>query len=97
MRTVLISWTIVINGQILEFKSLTSIDPVTNIAEFIRIESKTKPANMSQSKQSARKISKTKSKSIYIHDNEGEFLGYDLQELLGRIGVQSVPTTLKNP
>jgi len=50
MRTILISWTIVINGQILEFKSLTSIDPVTNIAEFIRIESKTKPANMFQSK-----------------------------------------------
>ena len=30
-------WTIVINSQVLEFKALTSIDPVTSIAE--RIES----------------------------------------------------------
>ena len=52
-------WTIVVNGRILEFKDLTSIDPVTSIAERIesnriesnRIESKTEPANMSHSTQ----------------------------------------------
>jgi len=44
-------WTIVVNGQVLEFKTLTSMDTVTNIAELIRIESKTESTNMSQSKQ----------------------------------------------
>ena len=33
-------WTIIINGQILEFKALTSIDSVSNLAELIRIDNK---------------------------------------------------------
>ena len=32
-----------------------------------------------------------------IHDNGGEFIGSDFQELLDSYGVESKPTTVKNP
>ena len=57
--------------------------------------SKTKLANMSPSKWSARKISKS-NRNRYIHDNEGEFLDYNFQRATRKNGVQSVPTTLKH-
>ena len=64
-------WTIVVNSQVLEFKALTSIDPVTSNAELIRIESR---------KQNKQTCLRTKSqlaryprpnRNRYIHDNEG--------------------------
>ena len=81
-------------GQILEFKILTSIDPITNIAELIQIENKTRKHVSEQFENSW--LSKYPRPNRCIHDNRGEFLGYECQELLGRMGVQSVPTTLKN-
>ena len=88
-------WTIVVNGQVLEFKALTSIDPVTNIAELIRIENKTSKHVSEQFENSW--LARYPRPNRCIHDNGGEFLGYEFQELLGRMGVQSVPTTVKNP
>ena len=32
-----------------------------------------------------------------VHDNGGEFVGYEFQELLVNYGILSVPTTVKNP
>ena len=32
-----------------------------------------------------------------IHDNGGEFIGWNFQELLTRYGIKSKPTTVKNP
>ena len=34
---------------------------------------------------------------IYIHDNGGEFVGEEFQELLQSYDIQSNPTTVKNP
>ena len=75
-------WTIVADGQILEF------DPVTNIAELIRIKNKTSKHVSEQFENSWH--SRYARPNRYIHDNRGEFLGDDFQELLGRMGVQSV-------
>jgi len=33
----------------------------------------------------------------YIHDNGGELIGSDFQELLDNYGVKPKPTTVKNP
>ena len=49
-------WTIVVNGRILEFKDLTSIDPVTSIAE--RIESNRIESNRIESNRIKNRISK---------------------------------------
>ena len=85
-------WTIVINSKVLEFKALTSIDPVTSIAE--RIES-----NQKQNQQTCLRannwLTRCPRPNQCIHDNKGEFLGYDFQELLGKMGVQAVQTTVK--
>ena len=86
-------WTIVVNGQVLEFKALTSIDPVTNIAELIRIENKTSKHVSEQFENSW--LARYPRPNRCIHDNKGEFLGYDFQELLGKMGVQAVQTTVK--
>ena len=64
-------WKVVINGKILEFKTLTSIDPVTNIAERIRIES-----NQKQNQQTYLRannwLTRCPRPNRCIHDNKGE-------------------------
>ena len=32
-----------------------------------------------------------------IHDNGGEFIGWNFQEMLTRVGIRSKPTSVKNP
>jgi transposase InsO family protein len=34
---------------------------------------------------------------LCVHDNGGEFLGHEFQQLLAQAGITSVPTTVKNP
>ena len=79
----------------LEFKALTCIDPVTNLAEAIRINNKTSRhiADQFQSYW----LSRYPKPNKCIHDNGGEFIGALFLGLLRYALIQSKPTTLKNP
>lgn len=88
-------WTIKMGNKDLIFKALTSIDPVTNLMEIVRIDDKT-------SRHVAQKFSNSWSSRYpwptrVIHDNGGEFIGMEFQQLLMQLGIKSVPTTVKNP
>ena len=88
-------WKIKINDVELEFRALTCIDPVSNIMEAIRIQNKTSEHIAEQFANCwlARYLRPSKC----IHDNGGEFLGWNFQELLTRAGIKSRPTSVKNP
>ena len=88
-------WTIVVNGQILEFKALTSIDPMSNLSELIRIDNKSSKHVSEQFENSW--LSRYPRPNRCVHDNGGEFIGHEFQELLAQMGIVSVPTTVKNP
>jgi transposase InsO family protein len=88
-------WRITINNRELEFKALTIIDPVSNLLEIIRIDNKTS-ANVSQQFANTW-LSRYPWPIEVIHDNGGEFIGHEFQELLRTLGIRSKPTTVKNP
>ena len=88
-------WNIEIEGQTYEFNALTCIDPVTNLTELTRVDRKT-------SRHITRKFEQTWL-SRYpwprncIHDNGGEFTGWEFQQLLQRTNIKDKPTTSRNP
>lgn len=88
-------WKIDVQGVEVEFKALTCIDPVTNLVELIRIDNKT-AAHVSQQFENCW-LSRYPRPNRCIHDNGGEFTGWEFQELLQRAGIQDVPTTSYNP
>ena len=88
-------WEIEIHGEYIEFKALTCIDTVTNLAEIIRINNKTSQ-HISDQFQNCW-LARYPSPNRCVHDNGGEFLGHEFQQLLAQAGITSVPTTVKNP
>ena len=88
-------WKITINETELTFKALTIIDPVTNLIEIVRINNKTSE-NIAQQLSNVW-LSRYPWPSRCIHDNGGEFIGHEFQNLLVQTGVESKPTTVKNP
>ena len=88
-------WKIQVRGKPYEFNALTSIDPVTNLTEIVQIDDKT-------SEHVARKFSQSWMARYpwpkrCIHDNGGEFTGWEFQQLLQKTDVKDVPTTSRNP
>ena len=84
-----------VNGQELEFKALTIMDTVTNLLEIVLIDNKTSK-NITQ-------LFANMWLSMYLwpahvtHDNGGEFIGHEFQEMLRTLGITAKPTTVKNP
>ena len=88
-------WNVLVNGMEVEFNALTCIDPVTNLVELARISRKT-------AKHIAQKfencwLSRYPMPMKCVHDNGGEFIGWEFQELLERCGIKDSPTTSRNP
>ena len=79
----------------MEFRALTCIDPVSNIVEAIRIKDKTSKHIAEQSANCL--LSRYPRPLKCIHDNGGEFIGWNFQELLSQYGIKSKPTSVKNP
>jgi len=88
-------WKIQINDEAIYFNALTCIDPVTNLVEIIRIENKT-------AEHVARKfeecwLNRYPRPNKCIHDNGGEFIGWEFQNKLTQCGIEDKPTTSRNP
>ena len=77
------------------FKALTPIEPVTNLLKIIWINDKLS-AHVAQQFSNCW-LSRYPWPTRVIHDNGGEFIGREFQNLLRQLGIQSVPTTAKNP
>ena len=88
-------WTVKIGKKAHTFSALTVIDPVTNLTELIRIDNKT--AKHIASKFARTWLSRYPWPQKCIHDNGGEFTGFEFQELLEQCNIKDVPTTSRNP
>ena len=88
-------WKINVNNIELEFHALTCIDPVSNVVEAIRIRNKTSEHVAEQFENCW--LARYPRPLKCIHDNGGEFIGWNFQEMLTRAGIRSKPTSVKNP
>ena len=88
-------WQVKVNGIEVEFNALTVIDPATNLVELIRIEHKT--AEHVAQKYANCWLSRYPWPEVCVHDNGGEFVGYQFQRLLEQCGIRDRPTTSRNP
>lgn len=84
-----------VNNQEHSFSALTVIDTVTNLVEVVRIQNK-------ESKHVALQfanhwLARYPLPSNCIHDQGGEFIGWDFQTMLEQNGIHSRSTTAKNP
>ena len=88
-------WTLYVAGQEVSFMALTIIDVVTNLVEIIRISNKTSAQVSLQFENTW--LSRYPRPLNCTHDQGGEFIGWEFQGMLARHGIQSRPTTAKNP
>ena len=88
-------WKIKVNRIDLEFHALTCIDPVSNVVEAIRIRNKTSEHIAEQFENCW--LARYPRPIKCIHDNGGEFIGWNFQQMLIRAGIRSKPTSVKNP
>ena len=88
-------WAIEIRDKWYEFNALTSIDLVTNLVELIRVDRKTSAQIRSKWEQSW--LSRYPWPQKCVHDNGGEFTGWEFQELLTATSIKDAPTTSRNP
>ena len=77
------------------FKALTIIDPVTNLTELVRVEDKT--AQEVAVRFSQTWLTRYPWPMKCIHDNGGEFTGWEFQQLLEQCNIKDTPTTSRNP
>jgi transposase InsO family protein len=88
-------WTVKVNGVEVEFNALTCIDPVTNLVELVRIDRKTSEHIAQKFENSW--LCRYPIPMKCVHDNGGEFIGWEFQQLLERCGIKDCPTTSRNP
>jgi putative transposase len=88
-------WTMLVNGQELEFNALTCIDPVSNLVELARIENKS-AAHVGMVFENTW-LARYPKPDRCVHDNGGEFIGADFLRILAINGIDDVPTSIKNP
>ena len=88
-------WVIQVQGKPLEFNALTAIDTVTNLVELVRIDNKTSDHIARQFAQLW--LARYPWPERCVHDNGGEFVGPEFQELMKRCKIKDVTTTAKNP
>ena len=88
-------WTVKIRGEKVEFSALTCIDPVTNFVEIARIKRKTSE-HVAQTFANSW-LSRYPMPRKCVHDNGGEFIGWEFQQLLEQCGIKDSATTSYNP
>ena len=84
-----------VNEQELEFKALTIMDTTTNLLEIVRIDNKTS-RNITQMFTN-NWLARYPWPAQIIHNNGGEFIGHEFQDMMRTLGITSKPTTVKNP
>ena len=88
-------WEVKIGNTLCNFQALTIIDPVTNLTELVRIKDKT--AQEISKKFSQTWLTRYPWPMKCIHDNGGEFTGWEFQDLLEQCNIEDTPTTSRNP
>jgi transposase InsO family protein len=88
-------WTLSIGDQKLKFSALTMIDMVTNLAEIVRVHNKT-ASHIALCFENAWLARYPRPMNV-IHDQGGEFMGFDFQRRLYVHNIRSRATTAKNP
>ncbi len=88
-------WKVQVRGKPYEFNALTCIDTVTNLVELIRVDRKTSEHITNRFAQSW--MARYPWPTRCVHDNGGEFVGWEFQEFLDKCNVKDVPTTSRNP
>ena len=88
-------WKVEVCGRRYEFIALTFIDPVSNLVELTRI-------NNATSEEITRKfaqfwLTRYPWPTRCVHDNGGESIGWEFQELLAKRNIKNVSTTSRNP
>ena len=73
----------------------TCIDPVTNLVEMIRLQNKTS-AHISQQFENYW-LNRYPRSNKCVHDNGGEFIGWEFVQKLEQWGISDSPTTIYNP
>ena len=73
-------WSLEFQGKEIKISALTCIEPVTNLVELIRIENKT--ARHVAQQFSNVWLARYPWPERCIHDNGGEFVGHEFQQLL---------------
>ena len=75
-------WKTGVNRQTLEFKALTIMDTVTNLLEIVQIDNKTSE-NITQLFANTW-LSRYPWSAQVIHNNGGEFIGHEFQDIMLR-------------
>ena len=88
-------WTLQVGNAEVEFSALTCIDPVTNLTEIVRIDNKS--AEHIANKFEDTWLSRYPWPTKCVHDNGGEFIGWEFQRLLEQCNIRDRPTTSRNP
>jgi transposase InsO family protein len=88
-------WTLAIGDQKLKFSALTMIDMVTNLVEVVRVNNKT-AAHIAMHFENTW-LSRYPRPLNVIHDQGGEFIGYEFLRRLQVHNIRSRTTTAKNP
>ena len=78
-----------------EFNASTSIDLVTNIVDLIRVDRNT--SAQIRSKWGNYCLARYPWPKICIHDNGGDFTGWEFKYLMREPYIKDVPTTSRNP
>ena len=84
-------WKIQGRGKGYEFNALTCIDTLTNLVELVRIDNKT--AQHIRSKFAQTWMARYPWPKCCVHDNGGEFVGWEFQQFLQKENVKDIPTT----
>jgi transposase InsO family protein len=88
-------WTLSIGDQKLKFSALTMIDMVTNLVEVVRLSNKTAAHVAMQFENNW--LSRYPRPQNVIHDQGGEFTGYEFLHRLHVHNIRDRTTTAKNP
>ena len=88
-------WQVKVRGRMYEFNALTCIDTVTNLVELVRINRKT--ADQVSRRFAQCWLARYPWPERCVHDNGGEFLGWEFQRVLKKSNVKSVSTSTYNP
>ena len=88
-------WPVKVGNKNVTFMALTIIDPVTNLTELVRVDNKT--AEHVSNKFAYTWLTRYPWPEKCIHDNGGEFTGWEFQKLLEQCKIEDTPTTSRNP
>ena len=88
-------WLVQVRGKPCEFNALTAIDTVTNLVEIVRIDNRTSEHITTKFAQVW--MARYPWPKRCVHDNGGEFVGWEFQRFLDKCNVKDVPTTSRNP